>query len=298
MSNYYNKTKCGKGKDFKEGQMVSFSVPKIDRCITDLQRIPGEVVSVTGGDKIKFYKVATSAGIIKHAFRTADLAAYTGDDKVNKNKLVSVRQAALEINAANRFTVNRCKCKGKCSTAQCSCMRSNISCSNHCHPGKKCENNNVAQKQKSKQQKTLRDKDIEILENGWLTDEHMLKANNVFKRDYPSVDGLQDTLLQQNFSWDIPTSEFVQILHVNGNHWITISNIGVPDSSVNVYDSLYSGINQATKELIAKYVHKDKVKINIINVQQQENESDCGVFAIAFAKCLLEGKDPYQYDFC
>ena len=33
------------------------------------------------------------------------------------------------------------------------------------------------------------------------------------------------------------------------------------------------------------------------NVQQQENESDCGVFAIAFAKCLLEGKDPSEYHF-
>ena len=49
-----------------------------------------------------------------------------------------------------------------------------------------------------------------------------------------------------------------------------------------MYDSLYNGINQATKELIGKYVHKDKVKINIMNVQQQENDSDCGVLAIAF----------------
>ena len=42
---------------------------------------------------------------------------------------------------------------------------------------------------------------------------------------------------------------------------------------------------------------QNKVKINIMNVQQQENESDCGAFAIAFAKCLLEGKDPSEYDF-
>ena len=34
-----------------------------------------------------------------------------------------------------------------------------------------------------------------------------------------------------------------------------------------------------------------------MNVQQQENESDCGVFAIALAKCLLEGKDTSEYDF-
>ena len=65
---------------------------------------------------------------------------------------------------------------------------------------------------------------------------------------------------------------------------------GVSDNSVNVYDSLYNGTTQTTKELISKYVHKEKVKINIINVQQQENGSDCGIFAKAFAKCLLEGK--------
>ena len=66
---------------------------------------------------------------------------------------------------------------------------------------------------------------------------------------------------------------------MNGNHWITITNIGVSDNSVNVYDSLYNGITQTTKELILKYVDKEKVKINIINVHQQENDSDCGVFA-------------------
>ena len=122
-----------------------------------------------------------------------DLSAYTGDVKVNKNKVVSVRQATLEINAANKFTVNRCKCKGKCNTAQCSCIRSHISCSNHCHPGRKCENSHLIQKKK--QQDVLNVEDIEILETGWLTDKHMLKANNVLKKDYPNVDGLQDTLL-------------------------------------------------------------------------------------------------------
>ena len=44
-------------------------------------------------------------------------------------------------------------------------------------------------------------------------------------------------------------------------------------------------------------MNKDKVKINVINVQQQENGSDCGVFAIAYAQCLLEGKNPAEYDF-
>ena len=39
------------------------------------------------------------------------------------------------------------------------------------------------------------------------------------------------------------------------------------------------------------------VQVLHVNVQQQENESDCGVFAIAFVKCFVEGKDPSEYDF-
>ena len=31
-----------------------------------------------------------------HAFHLGDLAAYTGDVKVNKNKVASVRQAAMQ----------------------------------------------------------------------------------------------------------------------------------------------------------------------------------------------------------
>ena len=103
------------------------------------------------------------------------------------------------------------------------------------------------------------------------------------KREYPEVDGLQDTVLQQNYSWKVPVSEFVQFLDVEGNHWITISNIGEKENCESLYDSLYCGVSQTTKELIANYMNKDRVKINVINVQQQENNSDCGVFASMFA---------------
>ena len=114
---------------------------------------------------MKLYKVATSVGLVKNAFSGGDLYAYSGTVHVNKDKLVSIRQAALEINSANRFTVNRCKCKGQCSNAQCSCIRSGILCSNHCHSGRVCKNRI--------KQLYLSDKNIEIAKNGWLTDDHM-----------------------------------------------------------------------------------------------------------------------------
>ena len=62
---------------------------------------------------------------------------------------------------------------------------------------------------------------------------------------------------------------------------------------VNVYDSSYTEMNQDTKLLIGNYTNTNKMKINIMNVQQQQNGSDCG----AFAKTLLSGRDHTQLDF-
>ena len=93
----------------------------------------------------------------------------------------------------------------------------------------------------------LSDKNIEIAKNGWLTDDHMLLVNNILKREYPEVDGPQDTVLQQNCLWKVPVSEFVQFLHGEENHWITISNIDEKKKCASFYDSLYCDVSQANK---------------------------------------------------
>ena len=48
-------------------------MPKIDRYCTDLQRIPGVIIDVSGGEQIQFYQVATTAGVIQTKFRTGDI---------------------------------------------------------------------------------------------------------------------------------------------------------------------------------------------------------------------------------
>ena len=78
MANYYNKAKCTQNNAFKEEDKVSFQVPKIDRCSTDLQRIPGIILNVSGGHKIQFYQVATSVGIINTKFCSGDLTVFNG----------------------------------------------------------------------------------------------------------------------------------------------------------------------------------------------------------------------------
>ena len=301
MSNYYNKTKCTTDDDYSEGDKVSVLVPKIDRCSTDMCRIPAVITNVSGGDKIKFYQITTAAGIVRNKFRSGDLKSFSGDINPDTTKEVSLREAALKVNAANRFTVSRCHCKGKCENAQCSCIRSKIKCSTHCHPGNKtCHN--VSEYSSSKIKTHLDQKDVTILSSptGWLTDKHMSVANQILQRDHPLADGLQDTLLQQNLAWQQPTSQYVQILHVNKSHWITISNINMNNpkdasrSTVYVYDSLHGKLTAEIKELISHFHQGDKIKMFVMNTQLQENGNDCGLFAIAFAKSILAGQDPTE----
>ena len=106
MAQYYNKSKCTT-PTFKEGDKISFAVPKIDRCSTDMSRIPGVILNVSGGHKVQFYQVVTSVGIIKHKFHGGDLASYAGCVTTGMTPQLSIHEAAVKINAANRFTQNR-----------------------------------------------------------------------------------------------------------------------------------------------------------------------------------------------
>ena len=111
-----------------------------------------------------------------------------------------------------------CKCKGKCNSAQCSYIKSQINCSNHCHPGGKCGNGEATFIPKKC---SLDDKDIKTLQNpdGWLTDKQMTVVNTILQQDYPMADGLLDTVLQQNFLWNLPTSQYVQFLQPLDNYY-------------------------------------------------------------------------------
>ena len=60
--------------------------------------------------------------------------------------------------------------------------------------------------------------------------------------------GLQSTLLSHTLAFDVMREEFVQVLHSGGSHWLTVSTIGGPPSTVKVYDSLYSELPTQTKE--------------------------------------------------
>ena len=111
-----------------------------------------------------------------------------------------------------------------------------------------------------------------------------------------SIGGLQPTVLSESFQFCVQKGEFVQLLNVNNSHWLTVSNIGCPKGTINVYDCLSnSGLSTHTIKVIAGIFFVTdlrKITINYIDVQTKSNCSDCGVFSLAFGTSLCQGEDP------
>ena len=118
------------------------------------------------------------------------------------------------------------------------------------------------------------------------------------KKVNPSIEGLQRTTLGPFRNFDVMTSEFVQILNTGNSHWVLVSSIGCQPGTVNLNDSLYYDVIEKEVEDQVKSLMADSfVGITNVPVQQQENGSDCGIFAIAFVTCLAYGCDPQDYTF-
>ena len=109
------------------------------------------------------------------------------------------------------------------------------------------------------------------------------------------MNGFQSPLNGIDYKFRAVTGQFVQILNVNkGSHWLTVSNVLCEPNCVNVYDSAYSTIHEDTQSQICSFVrpNSDTLTINMPNFQRQPNGRDCGIFAIAVATELANGRDP------
>ena len=87
--------------------------------------------------------------------------------------------------------------------------------------------------------------------------------------------------------------EFIQILHTGAKHWVCVTSVGCGDGTVNlhVYDSLYHNIiyTEVENQVINLVGQVKFTGIQVVPFQQQQNSSDCGVFAVAFVTCLAHG---------
>ena len=98
--------------------------------------------------------------------------------------------------------------------------------------------------------------------------------------------------------FDVVSGEFIQILHTGSDHWVCISSIGCLPGKVHLFDSLFHDVtNQEIEEQTNDLLGGNLVELNFVPVQQQTNDSDCGVFVIAFAVSLALGTNPKHVTF-
>ena len=143
----------------------------------------------------------------------------------------------------------------------------------------------------------------------WLNDNIIHAAQTLLKKQSRgTIGGWRSTQCSkrvEKFPVVPPNSPFIQILHVNNNHWITVSNIidvtkkTHKIDAVRIYDSLYLQISLGTKEDICSFLRPPKktLMFDVMNIKAQPNSNDCGIFAIACATEIVHGFDPVACNF-
>ena len=139
------------------------------------------------------------------------------------------------------------------------------------------------------------------MDGQWLWGTHLSAVQFLLKRQFLQINGLKDTaLVLREGNTTVPGS--VQVLHINGNHWITISTIDTivaPHYDVTVFDFVNFTLSRSAQVLIAKLLKTPKktiaVKFANLNKQLQAGFDDCGVFATAYSTALAHGQNPCSY---
>ena len=115
-------------------------------------------------------------------------------------------------------------------------------------------------------------------------------AQTLLHRPFAALQ-LQNTILGYTLTYDVACEPFVQILHNGQGHWLTVSNIGLQSSCINMYDSMYSTLSSQAKDQICAFLHTNHkvIHVQFIDVDKQENTYNCGLYAIAYATGLCHG---------
>ena len=143
---------------------------------------------------------------------------------------------------------------------------------------------------------TLTQKEREILMSpaGWLSDP-IINAAQLHLKEESGLLGFQETTLGMTLAYDVLWGGFIQIVHDGFGHWLTISTIEATSSTeVFIYDSMYASISTNVKRQIETIMAQpeEKITVKMMDVQKQVGGSNCGLFAIAFATALINGKQP------
>ena len=130
-----------------------------------------------------------------------------------------------------------------------------------------------------------------------LNDAVINASQTLLKKQTTTYVGFQNTLLGVNLGYKAIErgKPFIQILHSNGNHWITSTNAGCAAGAVKVFDSAaYTYLTLRDKQQICSFIRPEdsQIKFQLVNMQVQPDSVSCGLFAIAVATELVHNKDP------
>ena len=139
--------------------------------------------------------------------------------------------------------------------------------------------------------------DEQVLLNEPLNANLVNAGQRLLKKSHVSQNGLQDTsLLYELHRWRSLPLSFVQLLFTSNNHWVCISNKFSGTGEVYLYDSAQSALTPdgdiASQACAILRSSGKAITIKTVNTQQQQGVSDCGLFALAFACDLCQGRDP------
>ena len=144
--------------------------------------------------------------------------------------------------------------------------------------------------------------DFDLLKNpnGWLSRRLINAGQMLLKKKFPKVGGLHDVGKMQTGTFEQEHSEFVQVLHCYESHWVLATNKNCKEKQIIIYDSNRSGdVSLDTKEAIASMIKISHpyFYLTFPDVQQQTGDSDYGLYTLAFAYSLCNGKDPAKISY-
>ena len=139
----------------------------------------------------------------------------------------------------------------------------------------------------------------DLLEGKWLSDAHVNAVQLLLKVQFPMINDLECTLKATCKPLSLGS---LQVLHVNGDHWITVTTCDCDGADIIVFYSKYVSLTKSTMTLLTKLV-KSKNKFftaQITNTIKQSGSRDCEVFAAAYATSLAFGHNScaFVYDQC
>ena len=121
--------------------------------------------------------------------------------------------------------------------------------------------------------------------NKWLDDTLIDLGQRMLQQQFQYIGGFQSVVLAEKFALIPQLGEFIQVLNVANNHWIMISTVGCPPSTIDVYDSLHGTLSSRSTRLVADILH-DKSQSFTIRYQDAQWQSN-GCLLCAMLRTLV-----------